>query len=84
VEDGKAFAAGMSNTTTARAMATTLAALEQGRAASPASTRAIRDILLRQEFNGEIPAGLPTGTPVAHKTGWITATTHDAAIVYPP
>jgi beta-lactamase class A len=44
----------------------------------------MRAILLRQEFNDEIPAGLPKGTPVAHKTGWITATTHDAAIVYPP
>jgi beta-lactamase class A len=43
----------------------------------------MRDILSRQEFNGEIPAGLPPGTRVAHKTGWITATTHDAAIVYP-
>jgi beta-lactamase class A len=27
---------------------------------------------------------LPPGTPVAHKTGWITGTLHDAAIVYPP
>jgi beta-lactamase class A len=27
---------------------------------------------------------VPKGTPVAHKTGSITATLHDAAIVYPP
>ena len=39
--------------------------------------------LMRQEFNDQIPAGLPPGTPIAHKTGWITATLHDAAIVYP-
>ena len=44
----------------------------------------MRDVLLRQEFNGEIPAGLPPGTNVAHKTGWITGVLHDAAIVYPP
>jgi beta-lactamase class A len=44
----------------------------------------MKDILLRQELNGEIPAGLPPGTAVAHKTGSITATLHDAAIVYPP
>ena len=30
-----------------------------------------------------IPTGLPPGTPVAHKTGWITGITHDAAIVMP-
>ena len=40
-------------------------------------------ILSRQEFNDEIPAGLPPGTRVAHKTGSITAVLHDAAIVYP-
>ena len=43
----------------------------------------MRDILLRQEFSAEIPAGLPVGTKVAHKTGWITGVLHDAAIVYP-
>jgi beta-lactamase class A len=43
----------------------------------------MKEILLRQEFNDEIPAGLPSGTLVAHKTGSITATLHDAAIVYP-
>ena len=83
VEDGKAYRAGLNNTTTARDMSAILAALETGRAASPKSTAVMRDILLRQEFNDGIPAGLPPGTSVAHKTGWITATAHDAAIVYP-
>jgi beta-lactamase class A len=41
------------------------------------------DVLSQQEFNGEIPAGLPPGTRVAHKTGQITGVLHDAAIVYP-
>ena len=84
VEDGKAYAQGLNNTTTARDMAELMAAIESGRAASPASTQRMRDILLRQEFNDEIPAGLPAGTRVAHKTGTITAHLHDAAIVYPP
>ena len=44
----------------------------------------MREILSRQEFNQEIPAGLPPGTKVAHKTGWITGVLHDAAIVYVP
>jgi beta-lactamase class A len=43
----------------------------------------MREILLAQEFNEKIPAGLPPGTKVAHKTGEITAVSHDAAVVYP-
>ena len=84
VEDGKAFEKGMNNTTTARDLAIILAAIEQGRAASPEATREMREILLAQEFNEKIPAGLPPGVRVAHKTGEITAHSHDAAIVYPP
>lgn len=84
VEDGKAFAAGMNNTTTSADLAVLLVRIERNEALSPASARLMKDILLRQEFNGEIPAGVPKGTPVAHKTGSITATLHDAAIVYPP
>lgn len=83
VEDDKAFRAGLNNTTTARDLATLMVAIETGRAASRASCDAMREVLLRQEFNGEIPAGLPPGTKVAHKTGFITAVLHDAAIVYP-
>lgn len=84
VEDQKAFDAGMNNTTTARDLAALLEAIERGTAAWRASCGAMRDILLRQEFNGEIPAGLPPGVKVAHKTGFITGVLHDAAIVYPP
>ncbi len=83
VEDDKAYERGMNNTTTARDLAIILEAIEENRAASPASCEQMRQILLHQEFNDEIPAGLPPGTPVAHKTGSITAHLHDAAIVYP-
>jgi beta-lactamase class A len=83
VEDNKAFRAGLNNTTTARDLAVLMSAIERGTAASRASCNAMRDILLRQEFNDEIPAGVPPGTRVAHKTGWITGVHHDAAIVYP-
>jgi beta-lactamase class A len=84
VEDNKAFQAGMNNTTTARDLAVLLEAIETGRAASRSSCDAMREILLHQEFNEEIPAGVPPGTRVAHKTGWITGVLHDAAVVYPP
>ena len=84
VEDGKAFQQGLNNQTSARDLAALLVAIETGKAASKSSSREMIDILARQEFNTEIPAGLPPGTRVAHKTGWITGVTHDAAIVYPP
>ncbi len=84
VEDGKAFEKGLNNTTTARDLAVILRAIEEGRAAAPTATREMLGILTAQEFNEKIPAGLPAGTRVAHKTGEITAVSHDAAIVYPP
>jgi beta-lactamase class A len=84
VEDGKAFDKGMINTTTARDLAIILRAIEEGRAAPAAATDEMRQILLAQEFNEKIPAGLPPDIRVAHKTGEITAHSHDAAIVYPP
>lgn len=84
VEDGKAYDRGLNNTTTARDLAVLMDAIARGRAASPAQTRVMLEFLSAQEFNGGIPAGLPPGVRVAHKTGWITATAHDAAIIYPP
>jgi beta-lactamase class A len=42
------------------------------------------EILARQKFNEGIPAGLPPGTRVAHKTGELTKIHHDAAIVFAP
>ncbi|TFG53912.1 MAG: serine hydrolase [Gemmatimonadales bacterium] len=83
VEDLKAYRAGLSNTTTARDLGVILTALAEGRAAGESATADMLAILEHQEFNEGIPAGLPAGTRVAHKTGWITAIDHDAAIVYP-
>jgi beta-lactamase class A len=83
VEDGKAFQKGMNNTTTARDLGMLLEAIEKRTAASARNCDTMLAILSRQEFNDEIPAGLPPGTRVAHKTGSITAVLHDAALVYP-
>ena len=85
VEDGKAYRAGLNNTTTARDLGVLLAAIAQDRAASPASCREMLAILGRQQFNEGIPAGLPAGTRVYHKTGWVGGLVyHDAAIVEGP
>lgn len=84
VEDLKAFDLGLSNSTTARALATLMEAISQGRAVGETSDSRMVDVLLDQEFNEMIPAGLAEGTSVAHKTGQITRIHHDAAIIYPP
>ncbi len=84
VEDGKAFAAGINNTVTAYDLMLVLRALAEGRVASPAASERMIHILEAQELNEKIPAGLPAGIRVAHKTGDITGIHHDAAIVYPP
>jgi len=82
VEDNKAFQKGLNNTTTARGLGFLLQAIAQGRAVDTASSNEMVAILEWQKFNQGIPAGLPKGIPVAHKTGEITKIHHDAAIVF--
>jgi beta-lactamase class A len=84
VEDLKAFEQGLSNRATAADLATLMEAIRDGRAVSPGADSAMVEVLAAQQFGSMIPAGLPEGTRVAHKTGSITAIHHDAAIVYPP
>jgi len=84
VEDQKAFDKGLNNETTARALEVLMLAIAQGKAVSPTADADMAAILKRQTFHDAIPAGLPEGTVVGHKTGNITKIHHDAAIVYGP
>ncbi len=82
VEDNKAFQKGLNNTTTASGLGILLQAIAEGKAVDAASSNEMVAILEWQKFNEGIPAGLPKGVPVAHKTGEITKIHHDAAIVF--
>ena len=84
VEDDKAYHAGMNNTTTAYDLMLVFRTLAEKKAISAAASEEMLEILAAQEHNDGIPAGLPPGTKVAHKTGWITGISHDAGIVYRP
>jgi beta-lactamase class A len=84
VEDELAFEKGINNMVTADGLLRILVLLSQGKAFSPALSRRMMDILHGQEFNQGIPARLPKGTRVAHKTGEISTVAHDAGVVYLP
>jgi len=84
VEDEKAYEKGLNNTTTARGLEVLMTAIAEGKAVDAESSKQMMAILEKQHFNEGIPAGLPAGTRVAHKTGEITKIHHDAAIVYAP
>ena len=82
VEDKQAFEKGLNNTTTAQGLAALLHAMAKGQAVDQEASRQMVEILERQKFNEGIPAGVPAGTRVAHKTGELAKLHHDAAIVY--
>ena len=84
VEDELAFEKGINNMVTANGLLRILVMLAEGKAFSPALSRRMMDILHGQEFNQGIPALLPKGARVAHKTGEISTVAHDAGLIYLP
>ncbi len=66
--------------------ATLFTALARGEVVDEASSKAIVDLLLRQEISDMIPAGLPEDADIriAHKTGTLDTYLHDAGILYAP
>ena len=76
VEDDKAYHAGMNNVTTAYDLMLIFRELH-----TLPGAQKMMEILAAQEHNRGIPAGLPAGTRVAHKTGSITKIAHDGGII---
>lgn len=83
VEDNAAYRLGLNNSATARGMMQLLLKLVKGDVVSPQDSQEMVAILLGQQFNDMIPALLPAGVRVAHKTGWTADYHHDAGIVFP-
>lgn len=76
--DYAALAAGHDNTTTAAEMCTLLRRLLQ-----PAYAE-LRGLLERSVTDQKLEAGLPAGTPIAHKVGDLPGVEHDAGIIFAP
>ncbi|MEV4389471.1 serine hydrolase [Micromonospora sp. NPDC049580] len=88
IEDFAAREAGITNTVTAADLAALLGALTSGattpgRLASPAGCAAMLDVLLAQEHREDLAAGLPEGTRVALKNGWVRGVRHSVGVVLP-
>ncbi len=93
IQDTAAIEAGITNLVTAADLASMLGAIALGATgfcaggagslAPPAACRAMLDTLLAQEMVDDLAAGLPPGTRIAHKNGWITGVRHGAGVVFP-
>jgi beta-lactamase class A len=84
VEDSKAYGLGLNNTTTAYDLMLIFEHLALGRCVSKDASDDMIRILKDQKFGEIIPAQLPEGVSVAHKTGSITGVRHDSGIVFLP
>ncbi len=84
VEDLAAHEAGINNETTPEGLRALFRCFAEERFLSEESRQVGVEILAAQEFNRMIPARLPKGVRVAHKTGEISTHCHDAGLVFPP
>jgi beta-lactamase class A len=83
IEDDAARGAGISNLVTAGDLAALFGAIVAGDLL-PAGARAeVLALLEANEHRDDLVAGLPEGTRVAHKNGWITGVRHGAGVVFP-
>src|SRR6266850_736846 len=72
------------NVATPRAIGTLLTLLAKRQLISAAASDRMLARLERQQINDRLPAGLPQGVVVAHKTGNLPGLTHDAGIIFTP
>jgi beta-lactamase class A len=70
--------------TTAADMAELLVQLLNGDVVSAAASAQMLELLARQQINNRLPAYLPQGTRVAHKTGNLDGLVHDVGVIWTP
>ncbi|MDG4831950.1 class A beta-lactamase-related serine hydrolase [Solwaraspora sp. WMMD1047] len=83
IDDSAARRSGLENLVTAADLAGLFAAIATHRVAGAASCAAMLDILTRQQRREDLAAGLPPGTRIAHKNGWVRWVRHGAGLVLP-
>jgi beta-lactamase class A len=82
IQDIAAFEAGYSSQSQARDFGELMERLWRGEVISRAASDEMLAVMSRLKGRSFIPAGLPEGTRVAHKTGAITAVRNDVGLVY--
>jgi beta-lactamase class A len=75
IEDAPAREAGIDNLVTAADLAALLGHVTRH--------DEMREVLLAQERREDLAAGLPPGTRIAHKNGWVRGIRHAAGVVFP-
>lgn len=98
IQDYAARDAGISNLVTAADLARLLSWIATGAQATTGThattgaqaptgprdaCREMIDILLAQECNDDLPEGLPAGTRIAHKNGWVDGIRHGSGVIFP-
>lgn len=83
IQDTPAGDAGAANEVDADGLARVLLALTRHDIGLPATCEAVEAVLAACEHRDGIGAGVPVGTYIANKTGWITGACHDVALVRP-
>jgi len=80
--DAEAKARGLDNVTSPGDVTLFFEHLLDGTGLSGELRNKMLDILKRQQCNNKFPAGLPEGTVLAHKTGDLPGTEHDAGVLF--
>jgi beta-lactamase class A len=83
IQDYGAQDAGLTNLVTAADLAGLITGIATERLAGPRSCQEMLDVLHAQEVVVDVVAGLPPGTRVAHKNGWVEGIRHSSALIEP-